>query len=294
MLCRFAGYTKQAYYSEHKDWFTDLAIEELIIEFIQEIREQDPGMGVDKIWPMYNLLADRQPIGRDRFYAIADKYGLKLKNKACKPRTTDSRHNLPTYPNQVKDVIPTRPNQIWVADITYIVLWGLSGGNKNRFAYLSLLMDSYTKEIVGYCLCETLSTDGPLDALRQALRRITDKQAKELIHHSDRGCQYASHTYTSLLQNQGITISMTESGNPKDNAQAERLNSTIKNELLMGKKFHSIEEAREAIEKAIYFYNNKRPHSSLNMMTPCQAAMHEGEITRCWNSFRENYLRGGV
>ena len=274
--------------------FTWHAIEELVVEYIQDMREQDPGIGIAKIWKMYKDKADSLQIGRDKFYATADKYKLKLRNEHRKPRTTDSRHNLPTYPNQVRDVIPTRPNQIWVADITYIVLWGLSGGSKERFAYLSLLMDSYTKEIVGYCLCETLSTDGPLEALRQALGKITLEQAKMLIHHSDRGCQYASFAYTNLLKEHGIAISMTENGNPKDNAQAERLNNTIKNELLKGKKFHSMEETSDAIDKAIYFYNNLRPHSSLNMMTPRQAELLEGEITRCWKSYREEYLRAGM
>ena len=294
MLCGFAGFSKQSYYRPHVDGFTWQAIEDVVVEYILDMREQDPGIGIAKIWEMYCRLADSLQIGRDRFYAIADKYKLKLRNERRKPRTTDSRHNLPTYPNQVKDVIPTRPNQIWVADITYIVLWGLSGGCKERFAYLSLLMDSYTKEIVGYCLCETLSTEGPLEALRQALGRITLEQAKMLTHHSDRGCQYASFAYTNLLKECGIAISMTENGNPKDNAQAERLNSTIKNELLKGEKFRSIDEARSAIEKTICFYNNKRPHSSLNMMTPSQATCHEGEITRCWKSYREEYLRGGM
>lgn len=294
MLCGFAGFSKQSYYRPHVDGFTWQAIEDLVVEYILDMREQDPGIGLAKIWEMYCNTANGPQIGRDRFYAIADKYKLKLRKEHRKPRTTDSRHNMPTYPNRVKDVIPTRPNQIWVADITYIVLWGLSGGSKERFAYLSLLMDSYTKEIVGYCLCETLSAEGPLEALRQALGRITLEQAGMLTHHSDRGCQYASFAYTNLLKEYGITVSMTESGNPKDNAQAERLNSTVKNELLKGKKFHSLEEAKDAIDKAIYFYNNLRPHSSLNMMTPSQATCHEGEITRCWKSYREEYLRGGM
>lgn len=228
-----------------------------MFEYILDVREQDPGIGLAKIWKMYCDRTDDSHIGRDRFYAIADKYKLKLRNEHHKPRTTDSSHNMPMYPNQVKDVIPTRPNQIWVADITYIVLLGLGGGSKEKFAYLSLLMDSYTKEVVGYCFCETLSAEGPLEALREALGRITLEQAKMLIHHSDRGCQYASFAYTNLLKECEITINITEIGNPKDNAQTERLNSTIKTELLKGKMFYSIDEARKAIDDAIYFYNNK-------------------------------------
>jgi len=251
----------------------------------------DPGIGIPKLWNMYGKMFERQKIGRDKFYAIADKYGLKLRDKRRKPRTTDSRHPFPTYPNIVKDVIPTHPNQIWVADITYIVIDDRNDENRSRFAYLSLLMDSYTKEIVGSCLFEDLSTAGPLSALRQALPRLNGMQDARLTHHSDRGCQYASMEYTKLLRDNGIDISMTECGNPKDNAQAERLNSTIKNELLRGQKFHSLEEAREAIEKAVDFYNNQRPHSSIDMMTPSEAASHEGDIPKHWTSYRENHLR---
>lgn len=120
-----------------------------------------------------------------------------------------------------------------------------------------------------------------------ALKRVDVTSGKGLIHHSDRGCQYASKEYTSLLREYGITISMTEDGNPKDNAQAERINNTMKNELLMGKSFCDIKEVREAVEKTVLFYNTERPHMSINMMTPQEAATHTGEIKKGWTSYRD-------
>ena len=113
----------------------------------------------------------------------------------------------------------------------------------------------------------------------------------KLIHHSDRGVQYASYTYTDILKSNGISISMTESGNPKDNAVAERVNNTIKNELLMGMQFTCIEEVRAAVDAAVVFYNNERPHLSLDGMTPREAALCEGEINKKWISYREKAIK---
>ena len=188
-----------------------------------------------------------ETVGRDRFEYILDKYNLKVRKKKRKPRTTDSRHGLPTYPNQAKSYIPTQANRLWVSDITYIPIH--VNESKHIFCYLSLILDAYSKEIVGWAVGETLETGHCIHALRMALKRVDDTSGTELIHHSDRGCQYASKEYTSLLREYGITISMTEDGNPKDNAQAERINNTMKNELLKGKSFCDIKEVREAVEK---------------------------------------------
>ncbi|MBR8709532.1 hypothetical protein IX321_002348 [Bacteroides pyogenes] len=226
-----------------------------------------------------------RPVGRDRFEYILDKYNLKVRKKKRKPRTTDSRHGLPTYPNQAKSYIPTQANRLWVSDIIYIPIH--VNESKHIFCYLSLILDAYSKEIVGWAVGETLETGHCIQALRMALKRVDDTSGKELIHHSERGCQYASKEYTSLLREYGITISMTEDGNPKDNAQAERINNTMKNELLKGKSFCDIKEVTEAVEKAVLFYNTERPHMSINMMTPQEAATHTGEIKKGWTSYRD-------
>ena len=114
---------------------------------------------------------------------------------------------------------------------------------------------------------------------------------KKVIHHSDRGCQYASKEYTTLLIEYGVTISMTEDGNPKDNAQAERINNTMKNELLKGKMFCNVKKVRDAVEQAVLFYNTRRPHMSINMMTPKEAATHICEIKKGWTSYRDTAIK---
>lgn len=115
----------------------------------------------------------------------------------------------------------------------------------------------------------SLDTESPIAALRMALKRIEGNDVN-LIHHSDRGCQYASREYVNMLRSHGIKVSMTESGDPRDNAQAERINNTMKNELLKDKVFNTIEEVIAAVALAVDFYNNRRPHMSVGMMTPAQ------------------------
>lgn len=261
------------------------AQESFAIEYVKRIRSKAPGIGGLKLWYMYRRDFDgNNPVGRDRFAYIIDRYGLKVRKKFRKPKTTDSSHGLPTYPNIVKDLIPTKANQLWVSDITYITVW--VDEYHYSFCYLSLILDAYTEEIVGWSVGPTLETVYPVEALKMALKRIDGIKEINLTHHSDRGCQYASSEYVRLLEKQHIKISMTESGDPKDNAQAERINNTMKNELLKDMRFGRIEEVKSAVSCAVDFYNNERPHMSIDMMTPAEAALHEGEIAKRWKSYR--------
>ena len=261
------------------------AQESFAIEYVKRIRSKAPGIGGLKLWYMYRRDFDgNNPVGRDRFAYIIDRYGLKVRKKFRKPKTTDSSHGLPTYPNIVKDLIPTRANQLWVSDITYITVW--LDEYHYAFCYLSLILDAYTEEIVGWSVGPTLETAYPIEALKMALKRIDGMKEINLTHHSDRGCQYASYEYVRLLEKQHIKISMTESGDPKDNAQAERINNTMKNELLKDIRFVCIEDVKSAVSYAVDFYNNERPHMSIDMMTPAEAALHEGEIAKRWRSYR--------
>lgn len=261
------------------------AQESFAIEYVKRIRSKAPGIGGLKLWYMYRRDFDgNNPVGRDRFAYIIDRYGLKVRKKFRKPKTTDSSHGLPTYPNIVKDLIPTKANQLWVSDITYITVW--VDEYHYSFCYLSLILDAYTEEIVGWSVGPTLETVYPVEALKMALKRIDGMKEINLTHHSDRGCQYASSEYVRLLEKQHIKISMTESGDPKDNAQAERINNTMKNELLKDMRFGRIEEVKSAVSCAVDFYNNERPHMSIDMMTPAEAALHEGEIAKRWKSYR--------
>ena len=285
------GVSKQAYYQHDESKVLLRAAQEaFVLEYIRAIREKDPGLGGSKLWYMYRRdFEGNNPVGRDRFADIVDRHNLKVRLRVRKPRTTDSTHGLPTYPNIVKDFIPTAPNQLWVSDITYITIW--VDAYHYIHCFLSLILDAYTEEIVGWSVGPTLSTQYPVEALRMALKRIEGAESVSLIHHSDRGCQYASSEYIQLLKDHNIRISMTETGDPKDNAQAERINNTMKNELLKGMKFSCIEEVIAAVYRAVDFYNNERPHMSINMMAPAQAAFCEGAIEKMWFSYREKAIR---
>lgn len=291
VLCELFGVSKQAYYKHDESKVLARAAREVFaLEYIKDIRMKDPGIGGIKLWHMYRRdFKGNGPIGRDWFADIINRHNLKVRLKVRKPRTTYSTHGLPTYPNLAKAFIPTGPNQLWVSDITYIIIW--LDTSHYIFCYLSLILDAYTEEIIGWGVGPTLEATYPLNALKMALKRIDGKAGIRLIHHSDRGCQYASSEYIKLLNNRHILISMTESGDPKDNAQAERINNTMKNELLKGMRFCDIGEAIAAVARAVDFYNNERPHMSIDMMTPARAAFCEGEIKKQWVSLRERAIR---
>lgn len=257
-LCGLVGVSKQAYYRYDDDAaLAKASREEFALQYVKEIHKLDPGMGIYKIWEMYHKeFTCDCPIGRDRFCRIAYENGQKVRLKIAKPRTTDSSHGLPVYPNLIKGYIPTAANRLWVSDITYITI--TDDDSHYHFCYLSMILDAYSEEIVGWSVGPTLDTEYPMAALRMALKRIDGKNV-DLIHHSDRGCQYASREYVSALREHSVKVSMTESGDPKDNAQAERINNTMKNELLKDKIFRSIEEVIAAVALAVDFYNNRRP-----------------------------------
>lgn len=290
-LCVLFGVSKQAYYKhDESKVLARAASEAFALEYIKGVRTKAPGIGGIKLWHMYRRdFQGNNPVGRDRFADIINSHNLKVRQKMRKPRTTDSSHGLPTYPNLIKDFIPAAPDRLWVSDITYVIVW--PDASHYTFCYLSLILDAYTEEIVGWSVGPTLETTYPLEALKMALKRIERKADASLIHHSDRGCQYASSDYVKLLKERHIRISMTESGDPKDNAQAERVNNTMKNELLKGMRFTSIEDVISAVARAVDFYNNERPHMSIDMMTPSMAALCEGEIPKRWISYREKIIR---
>ena len=290
-LCELFGKSKQAFYKHDEQCaLMRSAARVFAIEYAESIRQFDPGMGITKIWEMYRqeFRFEDEILGRDAFVDLLVDAGMKVRLKVRKPRTTDSSHGLPTFPNIIKDFIPDAPDQLWVSDITYITIY-LPNGDY-YFCYLSLILDAYSKEIVGWSVGDSLKTEHPVAALKMALKRIEGKK-HTLIHHSDRGTQYASLEYVKILRDNDIRISMTETGDPKDNAQAERINNTMKNELLKGKVFTSIEEVISSVSKAVDFYNNRRPHMSINNMTPAQAAGYVGEIAKKWHSYREEAIK---
>ncbi len=222
-----------------------------------------------------------QSLGRDAFLAILKEHGLMLRKHRKRCRTTDSNHGLPVYPDLVRNLLLTRTNQVWVSDITYVL-------TDEGFCYLSIVTDAYTHEIVGWFVGPTLESIYTLEALKMACTRLEGTDIN-LIHHSDRGTQYASLLYTSHLKGLNIQISMTQSGDPKDNAVAERINGILKTEFLNHYQFKDITQVRLRVDQAIDFYNNQRPHRSLDMMTPIQVREKTGKIKKRWKSYKDNY-----
>lgn len=197
---------------------------ELIIQEVKRIRKDLPRVGTNKL---YFLLGDffkvnNIKMGRDKLYVLLGEHKLLIKRIKRRAMTTNSNHPFYKYPNLVKNFIPARPNELWVSDITYVLL-------PHKFAYLSLITDAYSKKIISWSLQETLQLKGPLEALKMALHH-SRRNLDNLIHHSDRGTQYCSHEYIRLLKKHEIGISMTRDGDPGENAIAERVNGTIKKE----------------------------------------------------------------
>lgn len=292
-LCALAGVTRQAFYKRDEDaLLARLAIEQFVVQFVLGVRERDPGIGMDKLWRMYSgRFPEEYRVGRDVFRSILHERGLNLRRRPRATRTTDSRHNLPTYPNLVKSVIPMRPNHIWVSDITYIEIQGPRTPSGCRFVFLTIVMDAYSKRILGWYVAPTLEASYSIKALETAIKTLPEGFGDTLIHHSDRGTQYASAAYIKVLNANNIIPSMTEDGNPKDNAMAERINSTVKNELLHGKTFTGIKHVADAVGNAVKFYNEERPHSSIDMYTPEEAHQMQGELKKHWHSYRDDAIK---
>ena len=192
-------------------------------------------------------------------------------------KTTDSRHHYRKYPNLIADVVPSRPNEIWVSDITYVE-------TDEGVCYLSLITDTYSHKIVGWAVGPTLETVYPLNALKMALATIDDVTASRLIHHSDRGCQYCSNEYVSELKKRHVNISMTQSGDPLENAIAERANGILKVEWLYKMRITTRDECRSILDRIIDFYNTQRPHMSIGMQPPEAVHLQMGEQRRCWKN----------
>lgn len=211
---------------------------------------------------------DKFTIGRDRFYNILRSNGLMLRKKRYRPHTTDSGHGFRIYNdllNTSPKFKPCRNGSLVVCDITYIY-------TTEGFAYLSLVTDAYSRFIVGYSLTRTLEVEGPLKAINQAIETYHSYgiDIEGMVHHSDRGVQYASKAYTDLLKSNRIRISMTQTGDPLHNALAERMNNTIKNGWFFNDGDLNFEQVSRVIDKSIDMYNRARPHKALGMKTPME------------------------
>ena len=261
-LCELADMSPQNYYARRSLWRRREVDVQLVLELARAERAYQPRLGVRKLYYLIGveLKAAGVKMGRDRLFEELRKAGLLVARKPSEwPRTTNFDPALPVFKNLIKGGQVSGRNQVWVADITYI-------RTQEAFMYLGLITDKWSRKIVGFHLGETLETGGVLKALAMALRGL--KPSERPIHHSDRGCQYASHAYVNVVQQAGLRMSMTEKNHGAENALAERVNGILKQEYWLDANFQSKSEAGKATVHGINLYNYRRPHTALGFRTP--------------------------
>jgi transposase InsO family protein len=262
-LCRLSAISRQAYYKEKRVRQRERIEEDLVLELVRRKRADHPRMGARKLlWEIGPELSRAGlSLGRDRFLEILRAHDLLVEPKRRSTRTTYSDHALPLYRNLLYELSPTAPNQVWVADITYLE-------TDEGFVYLSLITDLFSRKIVGWNLGESLEAAQSVKALRHAIEELPEGHWP--IHHSDRGSQYCCREYVEVLRSRDLPISMTEANHCYENCYAERVNGILKTEYHLDLRFRTKEQALKSTRQAVEMYNNYRPHSSLEMCKPAQ------------------------
>ena len=279
-LCTLFGVTRQAYYEAQLQESKTSIANMIVLTLVKDLRDDIPMLGTRKL--LFMLAAEfekhRIKMGRDQLFDLLRFHGLLMRRRKRMVKTTDSHHWLKKYPNLIKELALSAADQLWVSDITYIRT--LQG-----FNYLSLITDAYSRRIMGYALFQTLEAIGPLEALLMAVNERKRTSPFILVHHSDRGVQYCCAEYVQILTRERIAISMTQTGSPYENALAERVNGTIKNDFFPKRVYQNHKEAKKAVSKIIHVYNQLRPHASVDYLTPDQAHLKEGPIKKRWKHY---------
>lgn len=258
------GLSRQAYYQGRRREAQRECRSEVVVKLVRDRRLRQPRLGTRKL---HHLL--REPLaqtgielGRDALFDVLRNAGMLVPQRRAYHKTTDSHHRFRRHPNLLKEgeqqVCANASEQVWVADITYLP-------SKDKFVYLSLITDAYSRKIVGWHVHDSLQTESVAQALRMALRARQSDQ--RLVHHSDRGIQYCSSYYQAIHQRHGLVCSMTDGYDCYQNALAERVNGILKGELLVQRPA-DLEQARRMVREAVEIYNVERPHLSLKMQTP--------------------------
>jgi transposase InsO family protein len=279
-LCGWFGITRQAYYSYTWKAYEEGNKHHVIIDKVKQIREKHPRIGTRKLFDMLQpfFKEHKIKIGRDALFNLLYTNHLLVRKRKRKISTTNSYHRFRKYPNLIRDIIPTAINQLWVSDITY---WKIEG----KHVYISFITDVYSHKIVGFHVAQTLETIESIQALKMALSNLKTRP-ENLIHHSDRGIQYCSNSYVKLLQDYNLNISMTENGDPLENAIAERVNGIIKEEYLQDSEVKNIKEAKEVLCSVVKLYNEERPHNSIGNYVPNEVHMNNNlKIKRLWKNY---------
>ena len=287
-FCRLLGLTRQAYYQHFWNQEQLIFEDELIVSEVLKIRKNHRHMGGRKLFELLQpfLLEHQIKMGRDRLFDVLSANYLLVRRRKKQTITTNSYHRFKRYPNLIRDFIPNAPNELWVSDITY---WRI----KDYFNYISFITDAYSRKIVGYHLGDSLQTAETIQALEMAISNLSEEEKKslQLIHHSDRGTQYCSNEYVKLLQSNNIGISMTENGDPLENAIAERVNGIIKEEYLNDYQVDNEREANELLDTVIHLYNNERPHMSIGNLTPNQVHQNNIKTEKLWKNY---YVKSSI
>jgi transposase InsO family protein len=278
-LCALFGKSRHALYDHQYRQQQEVLTDDIVLQYVHQIRGQLPRLGTRKLHhKLQPLLAPHGiQIGRDYLFDLLQDHKLLVRQRKRKAFTTNSRHWMRKYANLVKDMVCSRPEQLWVSDMTFMRLG-------NQWVYLSLITDAYSRQIMGYCLRTDMTTEGCMEALQMALRNRLYPQ-QPLIHHSDRGSQYCSSQYVKLLTDNSIAISMTQNGDPYENALAERINGILKGEFDLYSSQQTFTQAEAHIAASIHAYNHERPHSSCDFLTPVQAHLQQGQLKKRWKKY---------
>lgn len=282
-MCRLFGYSKQAFYKRESYLNTrqDSSVE--VKQLVLQVRSLLPRTGGRKIYHKIksDIVIAGVKMGRDKLFDFLREECLLVPKRKKYYKTTNSKHWMRKYPNLIKDIQIKRPEQVWVADITYLQV-------KDKHHYLHLITDAYSKKIVGYQIADNMLSETTVKALKMAINsRMYDSK---LIHHSDRGLQYCSKEYTELLKANRINISMTENSDPYENAIAERVNGILKDEFNLDVKFDTYDLLKKNVSQSIDLYNELRPHLSVKMLTPNMAHKQNKVELKTWKKQNPNRI----
>lgn len=274
-LCGLFDKSRQAFYQRQGAIYEQAVSDHLILSQVSKIRQRQPRLGGRKL--LVKLAEAGIELGRDALFDLLRSNGLLVRRRRNGVRTTQSSHWLRKYPNLIRHFTPMRPNRLWVSDITYLE-------TTEGYVYLFLITDAYSKKIVGYHTSDNLEADNAVAALKMALKGMKE-DCSELIHHSDRGVQYCSDKYVKLLNGRNIALSMTENGDPRENAIAERVNGILKDEWLYDLGKMDKDTMHKVVAQIIQIYNEERPHLSLDMWTPNVAHQMSGKLKKQWKNY---------
>lgn len=284
-ICKLAGVSRQSYYKAKASNRERTNLVDQVLTLVQSVRIRMPRLGTRKLYHLLQAPLKALRVGRDKLFKILRANHLLIRPKRSYHKTTNSFHRFKKHKNKLKTSHIERAEQAFVADITYV-------GTSQKPLYLALVTDAYSKRIMGYDLSTSLAAKGAIGALKKAIKaRIYPDQ--DLLHHSDRGLQYCSDAYQSVLSKANIQCSMTEVYDPYENAVAERINGILKQELLPANTILAqvgVRAAKRIVQQAIDIYNQQRPHWSCHLLTPQQMHLNYNQLRP--KTYKKSYKTG--